>query len=71
MTGGCHRLESAAVISIAKKLLEPLRRQRRIARRVLNIPMPERGLDRRGIVAVVGELIAASVAQHVSMRLDS
>jgi hypothetical protein len=33
--------------------------------------MPEIGLDRPRIVAVVGEFVAAGVAQHVGMRLDA
>jgi hypothetical protein len=56
---------------ISKALLEPLRRQGGIARRVLDIAMPEVRLDRAGIVAVVGELVAAGVAEHVGVRLDA
>jgi hypothetical protein len=54
-----------------KEFLEPLRRQRGIARRVLDIAVPKVGLDRPRIVAVVGELVAAGVAQHVGVRLDA
>jgi hypothetical protein len=57
--------------SISKKLLEPLRRQRRVARRILNVAMPEVGLDRPRVVAVVGELIAAGVAEHVGVNFDT
>ena len=57
--------------SIAKKFLEPLRRQGGIARRILNIAMPEIGLDRARVVAVIGELVAAGMAQHVGVRLDA
>ena len=45
--------------SIAKKFPEPLRRQGRIARRILNIAMPEIGLNRARVVSVIGELVAA------------
>jgi hypothetical protein len=48
--------------SVSKKFLEPMRRQRGIARRILNIAMPEIRLDRAGVVAVVGELVAAGMA---------
>jgi hypothetical protein len=54
--------------SISKEFLEPLRRQRGIARRILNIAMPEIRLDRPRVVAIVGQLVAAGVAQHVGMR---
>ena len=33
--------------------------------------MPEIGLDRARVVAVVGELVAAGMAEHVGMRLDA
>jgi hypothetical protein len=56
--------------SISKKL-EPLRRQRGVARGVLNIATPEVQLDRPGIVAIIGELIAAGIAQHVVIGLDT
>ena len=58
-------------ISISKKFLEPLRRQRGVARRILNVAMPEIRLDRPCIVAIVGELVAARVAQHVGVRIDA
>jgi hypothetical protein len=53
-----------AASSIPKKLLEPLRRQGRIARRVLDVAVTEIGLDRTGVVAVVGELIAAGMPEQ-------
>jgi hypothetical protein len=45
--------------------------QRRIARHVLNIAMPEIRLDRTRVVTIVGELIAAGMAEHVGMCLDA
>jgi hypothetical protein len=57
--------------SIPKEFLEPLRRQGGIARRILNVAMPEIGLDRARVVAVVGELVAAAVAQHVGVQRKS
>jgi hypothetical protein len=47
----------ASTASVAKKFLEPLRRQRGIARRVLNVAVTEIGLDSARIVAIVGELV--------------
>ncbi len=41
------------------KTLEPPRRQFGVPRRILNIAMPEIGLDRTRVVAIVGELVAA------------
>src|SRR6516225_6280384 len=46
---------------------EPIRGQLGIAHRVLNIPMPKPSLERPRVVAIVRELVAASVAQHVRM----
>jgi hypothetical protein len=57
--------------SISKKFPEPMRRQGGIARRVLNVAMPEIGLDRTRVMAIVGELVSAGMAQHVSVRLDA
>ena len=33
--------------------------------------MPEMGLDRARVVTIVGELVAAGVAEHVGTRLDA
>jgi hypothetical protein len=33
--------------------------------------MPEIRLDRTGVVAIVGELLAASMAQHMGMSFDA
>ena len=62
------RLMPAGARSISEKFSEPLRRQGCIARGVLNVAMPEIGLYRPGVVTVVGKLIAAGVAQHMSVR---
>ena len=59
-----------ALALVPPEILEPTRRQRRIAGRVLDIAMPEVRLQRPGIDAIVGELEAAGVAQHVGVRLD-
>jgi hypothetical protein len=57
--------------SISKKFLESLRRQGGVARRILNVAVPEIGLDRTGVVAIVGELVAAGMAEHVGVRPDA
>jgi hypothetical protein len=44
--------------SIWEKFLEPLRRQSRIARCILNVAVPEIRLDRPRVVAIIGELVA-------------
>jgi len=44
--------------SISKEFLEPLRRQRGKARRILNSAMTKIGLYRARGVAIVGELVA-------------
>jgi hypothetical protein len=57
--------------SISEKFLEPLRRQSRIARRILNIAVAEIGLDRARVMAIVGELVAAGMTEHVGVGLDA
>jgi hypothetical protein len=52
-----------------EKLLEPLRRQGGITRRSLYVAVTEVRLDRAGIVAVIGELVATGMAEHVGVRL--
>jgi hypothetical protein len=52
------------------KILEPVRRQCRVDGRARDRPMAEPSLDRPGVVALVGQRVAAGVAQHVGMGLD-
>ena len=40
-------------------------------RRVLNVAVPEIGLDGARVVTIVGELVATGMPEHVSMRLDA
>jgi hypothetical protein len=54
---------------IAKEFLEAMRRQCGIARRILNIAMPEIRLDRTRVMAILGELVTAGMAQHVGCAL--
>jgi hypothetical protein len=50
------------------EILEPIGRQSRIADRGHERTVAEIGLDGASIVAVVGELEAGDVAQHVGMN---
>jgi hypothetical protein len=44
---------------VPPKALEPIRRQRSVARRILDIAMAKAGLQRPGVVAVICQLVAA------------
>ena len=57
--------------SIPEKFLEPLRSQGSVACCILDIPVTEVRLDRPRIVAVIGELVAAGMAQHVGVGFDA
>ena len=50
--------------------LEPIGRQLRVPHGVLDVPMPEVGLQPSRIETPVGQSVSASVTQHVWMRLD-
>src|SRR5215472_1519304 len=49
----------------APEVLEPMRRQLGVAHRVLNVLVAEPSLKRPGVVAGVGQRVAAAVPQHV------
>ena len=49
-------------------MLEPTGRQRRIAHGGCNAAVPKVVLDSPGILAVIGQLVAAAMAQHVAMN---
>src|SRR6516164_2468538 len=53
---------------LAPKILESCRCQLSVAHGVLDILMPEIGLQRSGVMAVVSELEATGMSQHVRMR---
>jgi hypothetical protein len=55
---------------ILPETFEPILRQRGVPRGVLYVSVPEVGLQRAGIVAVIRELVAAGVAEHVGMGLN-
>jgi hypothetical protein len=48
-----------------------LRSQRGVPRRILDIAVAEISLDCPGIVAVIGELVAAGMPKHVGMGLNT
>jgi hypothetical protein len=56
--------------SIPPKSLETIRRQRGVGNRVLDILMPKVVLDCAGVASIVGEFIAAGMAQHVGVNLE-
>ena len=55
---------------IPPKAFEPIRRKRGIPCGVLNVSVSKVSLQCAGIVTVVCELVAASVAKHVGVSLD-
>src|SRR5665213_225740 len=56
--------------SIPPESFETIRRQRGVGDRVLNVSVSEIMLDCAGVAAIVGEFIAAGMAQHVRMNLE-
>jgi len=54
----------------APEILEAVRRQLGIAHGVLDIPVTEIGLQRPGIVPLVGQSEAAGVSEHMWMGLE-
>src|SRR5262249_31351136 len=59
----------ASLRLVPEKASEARRRQFCIAHCVLNGFVPQVGLDRAGIHAIIRQLVAAGVAQHVRMDL--
>src|SRR5262249_9902818 len=56
------------IFHLAPEVLERVRCQLGVTHRVLNVSVPEPSLQRPGVVAGVGQGIAAAVPQH--MRVD-
>jgi hypothetical protein len=65
---GNGRNDEAAPEGLSPKVLEPCRRQLGVAHRVLNVSVPEIGLQRLGVVAGIGQRIATGMPQHVGMN---
>jgi hypothetical protein len=61
---------SEGIASVPPKVLEPVRRQGRVDRSARDRSMAEPSLDCPGVVALMGESVATSVAKHVRMRLE-
>jgi hypothetical protein len=55
--------------SLTPKVLEPRWCQLGISDRVLDVLVPEIGLQRSGVVAVIRHLVAAGMPEHVRVRL--
>lgn len=55
---------------IFPETFEPILRQRSVPRGVLDVSVSQVRLQRTGIVAVICELVTASVPKHVRMCLD-
>jgi hypothetical protein len=53
---------------LSPKVPEPCRRQLRVSHRVLNVSVPEIGLQRPSIVSGIGQRIATGMPQHVGMN---
>jgi hypothetical protein len=56
--------------SVPPEVLEPVRRQGRADRGARDRPVAEPPLDRPGVMTLVGERIATSMAEHVRVRLQ-
>jgi len=53
--------------SVLPEIREAVRRQLGVAHRMLDVLVPEIGLERAGVVTLVGELESAGVSKHVQM----
>src|SRR5262249_31621662 len=61
---------SGGFFSISPEIVEPIRRERRIADRGYDRAVPKVMLNRSGVPPIVGQLAAARVAQHVAADLE-
>jgi len=61
-----NRIEIDSLVLV--QLIESVRRKLGITNRVLNILVPEEALDQPSVVPTVGQIVAASVPEH--MRMD-
>src|SRR5215469_17712884 len=57
--------------SLTPKVLKSRRRELGIAHRVLDVAVTEISLQRTGVVSPVGQCVAASMPQHVGVRLKA
>src|SRR5262245_7024393 len=61
---------AGAFFSISPEILKPIRRERRVANRRSNRPVAKIVLDRSSVPPIVGQLVAARVAQHMAADLE-
>ena len=72
MLRGSHsKVQDLAPWSVVEEALEPTGCERGVARGLLDIGVPHVGLDRPGVVAIVGELKPRGMPQHVGVDLDA
>ena len=55
---------------ISPEILKPRWRQRGVPHRVLDVAVSQIGLERPGVVALVGQRVGAGVSQHVRGRIE-
>src|SRR5262252_10221921 len=68
--GVLYLIRPTPFLSISPEILEPIRRERRVANRRSNRPVAKIVLDRSGVAPIVGQLVAARVAQHMAADLE-
>ena len=66
-----HSVGWAFCFGLAPEVLEPIRRKLGIAHSVLDIAMPQVGLQGSGIVALIRQGEAASMPQHMRMGFEA
>src|ERR1035438_1233281 len=63
-----HRPVFGLIDSVPPKSFEPIRREIGVTHRVRNVFVAEIMLQGSGVVALIGELVAAGVTQHARMH---
>src|SRR5262249_45635198 len=61
---------AGALFSISPEILKPIRCERRVANRRSNRLVAKIVLDRSGVPPIIGQLVAARVAQHMAADLE-
>ena len=59
----------SGTLLVLPKAFEPIGRESSIPHRILDIAVPQVGLERTGIVAVICQFVTAGVAEHMRMSL--
>jgi hypothetical protein len=67
---GLRPVVKIAICASLPPTLEPPARQLGIARRVLDVAVPQVVLQRTGVPPIIGQLVARSVPQHVGMNRE-